>query len=153
VSDAARTLTLDDQLCFSLYGASLAINRAYKPLLDDLEITDPQYLVLSALWEVDGQSVGAIAERLGLDSSNVTPLIKRMEATGLLSRERNPADERQVVVSLTDHGRDMQTRSACLGQTLFASAGMSIEKLVQLNKDVQAFRDSVARFVASRPRQ
>lgn len=149
--DAARTLTLDDQLCFSLYGASLAINRAYKPLLDALEITYPQYLVLSALWEVDGQSVGAIAERLGLDSSNVTPLVKRMEAAGLLSRERNPADERQVVVSLTDHGRDMQARSACLGQTLFTSAGTSVEKLIQLNKDVQAFRDSVARFVAERP--
>jgi DNA-binding MarR family transcriptional regulator len=153
VSDAARTLTLDDQLCFSLYGASLAINRAYKPLLDALEITYPQYLVLSALWEIDGQSVGAIAERLGLDSSNVTPLVKRMEAAGLLSRERNPTDERQVVVSLTDHGRDMQARSACLGQTLFASAGMSVEKLVQLNRDVQAFRDSVARFVVSRPQQ
>ncbi|WP_165190839.1 MarR family winged helix-turn-helix transcriptional regulator [Caulobacter soli] len=146
-----RTLTLDDQLCFSLYGASLAINRAYKPLLDALEITYPQYLVLSALWEVDGQSVGAIAERLGLDSSNVTPLIKRMEAAGLLSRERNPADERQVVVSLTDQGRDMQARSACLGQTLFASAGLGVDKLVQLNKDVQTFRDSVARFVAARP--
>lgn len=153
MSDAARTLTLDDQLCFSLYGASLAINRAYKPLLDALEITYPQYLVLSALWEIDGQSVGAIAERLGLDSSNVTPLVKRMEAAGLLSRERNPTDERQVVVSLTDHGRDMQARSACLGQTLFASAGMSVEKLVQLNRDVQAFRDSVARFVVSRPQQ
>lgn len=149
--DPARTLTLDDQLCFSLYGASLAINRAYKPLLDALEITYPQYLVLSALWEVDGQSVGAIAERLGLDSSNVTPLVKRMEAAGLLSRERNPADERQVVVSLTDHGRDMQARSACLGQTLFESADMSVERLIQLNKDVQAFRDSVARFVVSRP--
>ncbi len=149
--DPSRTLTLDDQLCFSLYGASLAINRAYKPLLDALEITYPQYLVLSALWELDGQSVGAIAERLGLDSSNVTPLIKRMEAAGLLSRVRNPADERQVVVSLTDHGREMQARSACLGQTLFESAGMSIERLIQLNKDVQAFRESVARFVAERP--
>ncbi len=151
MSKTDRTLTLDDQLCFSLYGASLAINRAYKPLLDALEITYPQYLVLSALWEVDGQSVGAIAERLGLDSSNVTPLVKRMEAAGLLSRERNPADERQVVVSLTDQGRDMQARSACLGQTLFASAGLGVDKLVQLNKDVQAFRDSVARFVAERP--
>jgi len=151
--DLPRTLTLDDQLCFSLYGASLAINRAYKPLLDALEITYPQYLVLSALWEVDGQSVGAIAARLGLDSSNVTPLVKRMEAAGLLSRERNPADERQVVVSLTNHGHDMQARSACLGQTLFESAGTGVEKLIQLNKDVQAFRDSVARFVAARPPQ
>lgn len=143
--------TLDQQLCFSLYGASLAINRAYKPLLDALEITYPQYLVLSALWESDGLSVGAIGERLGLDSSNVTPLVKRMEAAGLVSRVRNPADERQVVVSLTDAGRDMQARSTCLGQTLFAAGGMSVTQLVQLNKDVQAFRDSVARFVSDAP--
>lgn len=145
--------TLDQQLCFSLYGASLAINRAYKPLLDALEITYPQYLVLSALWETDGLSVGAIGERLGLDSSNVTPLVKRMEGAGLLSRVRNPADERQVVVSLTDAGRDLQIRSTCLGQTLFAAGGMSIEQLVKLNKDVQTFRDSVARFVSERPPQ
>ncbi len=144
--------TLDQQLCFSLYGASMAINRAYKPLLDALEITYPQYLVLSALWETDGLSVGAIGERLGLDSSNVTPLVKRMEGAGLVSRVRNPADERQVVVSLTDAGRDLQVRSTCLGQTLFAAGGMSIERLVQLNKDVQAFRDSVARFVSDAPK-
>jgi DNA-binding MarR family transcriptional regulator len=145
--------SLDEQLCFSLYGASMAINRAYKPLLDALQITYPQYLVLSALWETDGLSVGAIGERLGLDSSNVTPLVKRMEGAGLVSRVRNPSDERQVVVSLTDAGRDMQARSTCLGQTLFAAAGMSVDRLVQLNKDVQAFRDSVARFVSDQPRQ
>jgi DNA-binding MarR family transcriptional regulator len=150
MSDPARTITLDDQLCFSLYGASLAINRAYKPLLDALEITYPQYLVLSTLWEVDGQSIGSIADRLGLDSSNVTPLVKRMETARLVSRLRNPADERQVVVNLTDLGRDMQVRSACLGQTLFTSANMSVEKLIQLNRDVQAFRDSVSRFVDER---
>lgn len=145
--------TLDEQLCFSLYGASMAINRAYKPLLDALEITYPQYLVLSALWETDGLGVGAIGERLGLDSSNVTPLVKRMEGAGLVSRLRNPADERQVVVSLTDAGREMQARSACLGKTLFDAAGMSVERLVQLNKDVQAFRESVTRFVSDQPRQ
>ena len=151
MSDSAYVPTLDDQLCFSLYGASMAINRAYKPLLDALEITYPQYLVLSTLWETDGLSIGAIADCLGLDSSNVTPLVKRMEAGKLLTRERNPADERQVVVSLTDLGRGMQARSACLGQTLFAAADLSVEKLIQLNKDVQAFRDSVARFVVARP--
>jgi DNA-binding MarR family transcriptional regulator len=150
MSDPARTITLDDQLCFSLYGASMAINRAYKPLLDALEITYPQYLVLSTLWEIDGQSIGSIADRLGLDSSNVTPLVKRMETGRLVSRLRNPADERQVVVNLTDLGRDMQARSACLGQTLFASASLSVEKLIQLNRDVQAFRDSVSRFVDDR---
>lgn len=153
MSGRTRAITLDDQLCFSLYGASMAINRAYKPLLDALEITYPQYLVLSALWEMDGQSIGSIGERLGLDSSNVTPLVKRMESAGLVSRLRNPKDERQVVVSLTDAGRDMQARSTCLGQTLFSAAGLSVERLVQLNKDVQAFRDSVSRFVDDRPTQ
>ena len=73
-------LPLNDQLCFSLYSASMAINRAYKPMLDDLGITYPQYLVLHALWEVDGRTVGGVAERLGLESSTVTPLIKRLEA-------------------------------------------------------------------------
>lgn len=151
MSASGRTVTLDEQLCFSLYGASMAINRAYKPVLDALEITYPQYLVLSTLWEGDGQTIGAVAERLGLDSSNVTPLVKRMEAAGLVSRLRNPQDERQVLVHLTDAGRDMQARSACLGQTLFSAAGMSVERLVQLNTEVQAFRDSVARFVADHP--
>jgi len=147
-SDPAYVPTLDEQLCFALYGASLAINRAYKPLLDELEITYPQYLVLSALWEHDDLTVGAIAERLGLDSSNVTPLVKRMEGAGLVSRRRNPTDERQVVISLTDEGAAMQARSACLGQRLFQSAAMSVDKLVQLNKDVQAFRDAVSRYIA-----
>lgn len=150
MADPVRTLTLDDQLCFSLYGASMAINRAYKPLLDALEITYPQYLVLSALWEVDGQTIGALADRLGLDSSNITPLVKRMEAAGLVSRLRNPEDERQVLVHLTEAGRDMQARSACLGQTLFTAAGMGVDRLVQLNRDVQAFKDSVSRFVSDR---
>jgi DNA-binding MarR family transcriptional regulator len=148
---AAYVPTLDDQLCFSLYGASMAINRAYKPLLDRLGITYPQYLVLSALWEYDDLSVGAIAERLGLDSSNVTPLVKRMEGAGLVVRQRNPSDERQVVVSLTADGAAMKTRSACLGQRLFEAAGMSVENLVQLNKAVQTFRDSVSRFSPTEP--
>ena len=144
MSPNAYVPTLDDQLCFSLYGASLAINRAYKPLLDQLDITYPQYLVLSVLWENDAQTVGLIAERLGLDSSNVTPLVKRMETAGLVLRRRNPSDERQVMVSLTKAGGDMQTRSACLGQRLLESSGLSVQKLVQLNKDVQIFRDAVS---------
>lgn len=142
-----HTLSLDEQLCFSLYSASMAITRAYKPLLDELQITYPQYLVLNALWENDALTVGMIAERLGLDSSNVTPLVKRMEGAGLISRQRNPTDERQVVVSLTDQGRAMQSRSACLGLRLFHASGMSVEKLVRLNKDVRGFRDAVSSYV------
>jgi DNA-binding MarR family transcriptional regulator len=108
-------ITLDQQLCFALYSASIAIGRAYKPLLDALEITYPQYLVLSTLWERDAQSVGTIADRLALESSTITPLVKRLEQAGFVVR-RNPEDERQVVVSLTAKGTAMREKSRCLGK-------------------------------------
>src|SRR6188768_3869885 len=110
---AMAPLKLDQLLCFSLYGASMAVNRAYKPMLDELGITYPQYLVLNALWEEDGQAIGAIAERLALESSTITPLVKRLEAAGLLTRERNPHDERQVLARLTGEGRALQARTVC----------------------------------------
>ncbi|WP_213982393.1 MarR family transcriptional regulator [Sphingomonas sp. dw_22] len=135
---------LDQLLCFSLYGASMAVNRVYKPLLDALGITYPQYLVLNVLWEDDGQAIGAIAERLALESSTITPLVKRLEAAGMLTRARNPGDERQVLVHLTEQGRALQERTHCLGETLFAAAGLPVEQLVALNRQVQAFRDAVA---------
>src|SRR5688572_22363712 len=94
------SIPLEGQLCFSIYSATLAINRLYKPMLDRLGITYPQYLVLSVLWEEDGQTIGAIAERLALEPSTITPLVKRLEAAGLVGRLRNPADERQVQVRL-----------------------------------------------------
>ena len=95
-------LGLDNQLCFSLYGASIAMGRVYKPMLDKLGITYPQYLVLHALWEQDARTIGAIAERLALESSTITPLVKRLAAAGLVTRERDPVDERNVRVRLTD---------------------------------------------------
>lgn len=141
--DPARTLTLDDQLCFSLYGASLAINRAYKPLLDDLEITYPQYLVLSALDEQDGLSVGAIADRLALESSTVTPPIKRLEQAGLLERRRSTEDERQVNVFLTDAGRKLLGQSKCLGDALVERSKMTPAEVQGLNVRIQAFLAAV----------
>lgn len=131
-------LPLDDQLCFSLYATSMAITRAYKPSLDRLGITYPQYLVLHALWESDGRTVGAIAERLSLESSTVTPLVKRLEGAGMVTRERNPNDERQVRVRLTDAGAAMRERCSCLAETLLARADMSVEDLGALNRQVQA---------------
>jgi DNA-binding MarR family transcriptional regulator len=141
-------LPLDDQLCFSLYSASMAVLRAYKPLLDDLGITYPQYLVLHALWEQDGRTVGAIAERLALESSTITPLVKRLEAAGLVSRTRNPADERQVQVRLTGAGREIRGRCGCLGETLLGRSGMTIPDLASLNANVQALRDALAEKTA-----
>jgi MarR family transcriptional regulator, organic hydroperoxide resistance regulator len=139
-------ITLDQQLCFALYSASMAIGRAYKPLLDGLGITYPQYLVLSTLWERGAQSVGHIAERLALESSTITPLVKRLEQADFVVRTRNPEDERQVVVSLTVKGKALREKSRCLGETLFAAAGMSPKRLIDLNREVRAFRDAVTNF-------
>lgn len=135
---------LDGHLCFSLYGAALAINRAYKPVLDELGITYPQYLVLSALWERDGRAVGEIAERLALESSTITPLVKRLESAGFVERRRNRENERQVLVTLTPDGNAMRERSACLGDALFKSSGFSDDEVRRLNGEVRRFRDAVA---------
>jgi len=140
----SHPLPLDHQLCFSLYATSMAINRAYKPQMDALGITYPQYLVLHALWEEDARTIGAIAERLALESSTVTPLVKRMEAAGLMTRTRNPADERQVQVRLTEQGWALRARCGCLGETLVSRSGMTLEQLDALNRQVQALREALA---------
>jgi DNA-binding MarR family transcriptional regulator len=136
------TTALEDQLCFSLYRANLEIGRAYQPVLDTLGITYPQFLVLNTLWEKDGRPVGEIAERLTLESSNITPLIKRLEAAGLLTRQRNPADDRQVLVSLTEQGRAMEHRCS-LGELLVSASGMQLKQLVALNDAVQSLLRSI----------
>jgi DNA-binding MarR family transcriptional regulator len=139
----ARTLPLDDQLCFSLYATTIAVNRAYKPLLDGLGITYPQYLVLSTLWEGDGRTIGAIAERLALEPSTITPLVKRLEQAGFLIRQRNPADERQVHVRLTDKGKALRADTACLTDTLLARSGLTVEQIVALNNQIQHLRNAL----------
>ena len=129
---------LDDQLCFTLYSASMAVGRAYKPLLDTLGITYPQYLVLSTLWERDGLSIGGIADTLALESSTITPLIRRLVAAGFVVRRRSERDDRQVLISLTDAGREMQERCACLGETLVEASGLSVERLLDVAREVRA---------------
>jgi DNA-binding MarR family transcriptional regulator len=136
----AAALPLEDQLCYSLYAASMAITRAYKPTLDMLGITYPQYLVLHALWEEDGRTVGAIADRLALESSTVTPLVKRLEAAGHVERRRNPADERQVNVFLTDQGAAMRERCGCLGEALMERMALPMEQILRLKKDADMLR-------------
>jgi DNA-binding MarR family transcriptional regulator len=135
---------LDNQLCFSLYAASLAINRTYKPMLDAMGITYPQYLVLSALGEEDGMTIGAIAERLALESSTITPPVKRMEQAGLVERRRSKADERQVHVWLTDAGHALLVQSNCLGETLVERSGMTLQQMEALNRQVRALRGALA---------
>jgi DNA-binding MarR family transcriptional regulator len=125
----------------------MAINRTYKPWLDSLGITYPQYLVLSVLWEEDGQSITAIADRLALEPSSITPLVKRLEQAGFLGRTRNPADERQVEVRLTAKGRDIRAETKRLTDALFDRSGMTVAELVALNRQIQRLRDAFARPV------
>ena len=134
---------LDQQICFTLYAASMAITRTYKPMLDTLGLTYPQYLVLSALGEEGGLTIGGIAARLDLESSTVTPLVKRLEAAGLVARRRGVEDERKVEVTMTGAGAALLDRCGCLGDTLMEKSGMSPEDLEALNKRVQAFHGAI----------
>ncbi len=141
----ARHPTLDDHLCFSLYATSMAIGRVYKPVLDELGITYPQYLVLSALWEEDGRTIGNIADRLSLESSTVTPLVKRLEAAGLVTRSRHRDDERRVLVSLTEKGGALKGATRRLGEALLASSGMTPPELMALNVEVRRLQRALAK--------
>jgi DNA-binding MarR family transcriptional regulator len=140
---AQKPPPLEDQLCFAIYSAGMAIQRGYKPLLDNLGLTYPQYLVLNVLWAEDHQMVGQLGDRLALESSTLTPLLKRLEAAGLIQRTRNPENERQVIVALTDDGRAMQAKAGCLGASLLEASGQTPEALGKLNQDVRRLRDSV----------
>ena len=142
---AEATGALDEQICFSLYSTSMAVSRAYKPTLDRLGITYPQYLVLSALWENDGMTVGAIAERLALESSTVTPLVKRLETAGMLRRQRSLEDERLVQVYLEAKGIDLQADTMCLGEMLLERSGMTLPQIDALNGQIQALRAELNR--------
>ena len=135
---------LADFMCFAVYSANLAYSRVYKPVLEELGLTYPQYLVLSTLWEQDGLGVSAIADRLSLEPSTITPLVKRLESAGFLTRERNPKDERQVIVRLTDKSRPLYEETACLTDTLLERSGLTPQKLAKLNARVRKLRDALA---------
>ncbi|WP_448955463.1 MarR family winged helix-turn-helix transcriptional regulator [Labrys neptuniae] len=140
---ADTTLPLDSQLCFSIYSASIAINRLYKPMLDGLGVTYTQYLVLSTLWEKDGLTISAIADRLALEPSTITPAVKRLEAADFLSRRRSSTDERLVEVHLTVKGRDLRIRTGCLTDALLEHSGFSVPEMIDLNRKVQKLRDGM----------
>lgn len=140
----SEPIPLDMQLCFSLYGTTMAIHRAYKPMLDGLGVTYTQYLVLSALWERDGMTISAIADRLALEPSTITPLVKRLEQAGFVERRRSTADERQVEVFLTRKGKQLHSCTGCLTETLLERSGLTVAEMIDLNRKVQALRNAVA---------
>jgi DNA-binding MarR family transcriptional regulator len=137
---ADAMLLLDHQLCFALYSTSLAMTRLYKPLLEPLGITYPQYLALLVLWERDGLSVSELGERLFLDSGTLTPLLKRLESAGLVSRLRAADDERRVHITLTPAGRALKAQAASIPGCILSATQCSIPELVSLTQQVQALR-------------
>ncbi len=144
----APTLPLDSQLCFSIYSTAIAVNRLYKPMLDALGVTYTQYLALSALWEMDGLTISAIADRLALEPSTITPAVKRLEAAGFVERRRSTVDERQVEVYLTEKGSDLHAKTGCLTEALLRNSGFTIPEMIELNRKVQALRDGVSKALA-----
>ena len=137
-------LLLDNQLCFALYSASLAMTKIYKPLLAPLGLTYPQYLAMLVLWERDGVMVSELGERLFLDSGTLTPLLKRLEATGLIARLRDVADERRVRVTLTSAGRKLKAKANLIPACVVSAAGCSLADLSLLTQQVQALRQKLA---------
>lgn len=141
---AARgPVPLEDHLCYAIYSAGMAIQRTYKPWLDQLGLTYPQYLVMNVLWREDEQTVGSIAGQLELESSTLTPLLKRLEAAQLVRRTRNPDNERQVVVALTASGRALKAKAGCVGESLLAASGLSPKELGELNTKIKRLRDAI----------
>jgi len=133
-------LQLDHQLCFALYSTSLAMTKLYKPLLDELGLTYPQYLAMLVLWEQDGLMVSELGERLYLDSGTLTPLLKRLEVSGLISRIRAVEDERRVHITLTAAGRKLKNRAAKIPGCILEASQCSIPELTALTRKMQALR-------------
>src|SRR6478736_6008043 len=134
-------LLLGNQLCFAIYSTAHAFNRVYKPLLDKLGLTYPQYLVMLVLWERDGEPVKNIGERLFLDSGTLTPLLKRLEAAGLIKRTRSTEDERQVLIALTAKGESLREKARAVPQSILAASACSVGELVAMKNEIVALRD------------
>ncbi|MCE7507641.1 MarR family winged helix-turn-helix transcriptional regulator [Alloalcanivorax xenomutans] len=133
-------LKLDLQVCFALYSTNLAMTKVYRRLLRELGLTYPQYLVMMVLWEEDGQTVSEIGERLFLDSATLTPLLKRLEGMGLLSRRRAADDERRVKVRLTEQGRELRIRAEAIPEAVACASQCQPEELMALKDQLHALR-------------
>jgi len=132
---------LADFLCFAIYSANLAYGRAYKPILEELGLTYTQYIAIVALWEQDNQTVSSLGEKLFLESNTLTPILKKLEGMGYLHRQRDPTDERQVLVSLTDAGRRLREKG--LGMNLVKASGLTPEEFSKMQKGVVTLRSNL----------
>lgn len=139
---------LADFLCFAIYSANLAYGRAYKPILEQLGLTYTQYIAIVALWEEDNQTVSGLGEKLFLESNTLTPILKKLEAMGYLRRQRDPADERQVVVSLTEAGRRLREKG--LKMNLVQASGLAPDEFRKMQKGVVTLRNNLIKAAAER---
>jgi MarR family transcriptional regulator, organic hydroperoxide resistance regulator len=140
---------IENFLCFAVYSAGHAFNRVYKPLLDQLDLTYPQYLVMVSLWAKDDQTVGELGEALFLESSTLTPLLKRLEAIGYLARSRDPSDERQVRVRLTTAGRALHRKARDIPRCISKATGLSLTDLRRLQQQIKAVRQNLLNQASS----
>jgi DNA-binding MarR family transcriptional regulator len=136
---------LSDFLCFAIYSANLALGKAYKPLLDELGLTYTQYIAIIALWEEDNQTVGSLGEKLFLESNTLTPILKKLEAVGYMRRQRDPEDERQVRVSLTEAGYLL--REKALNRGVLASTGLNLEEAAEAQTMIAGIRDNLLKSI------
>jgi DNA-binding MarR family transcriptional regulator len=142
-SPDANWLALDRQLCFALYAASLAMTKLYKPLLAELGLTYPQYLVMLVLWEADDQTVSSLGERLTLDSGTLTPLLKRLESSGLLQRQRDAADERRVRVQLSAAGLALREQALRIPPAVACATQCELHEIAQLTQRLTELRQQI----------
>jgi DNA-binding MarR family transcriptional regulator len=133
-----EALRLDRQLCFALYGAANRVTRLYRPMLEALGLTYPQYLAMLVLWEASPRTVGALGEALDLESSTLTPLLKRLEVQGLVARARDPQDERRVVVTLTEAGAALRDKARAVPEQLFCKLNLQLDELGDLRERLKA---------------
>jgi MarR family transcriptional regulator, organic hydroperoxide resistance regulator len=137
---------LGDFLCFAVYSANLAFGRAYKKGLDELGLTYPQWIAIVALWEQDGQTVSELGEKMFLESNTLTPILKKLEAAGYLRRQRDPADERQVRISLTEAGRRLREKG--MHMNLVTATGLKPDEFARLQANVVTLRDNLIKATA-----
>jgi DNA-binding MarR family transcriptional regulator len=150
-ADPGEAQNLDDFLCFAIYSTNLAVNRLNKPVLDELGLTYLQYIVLVALYEHDDQTVSGLGDKLFLDSSTLTPLLKRLEAMGHLTRQRDPEDERQVRVRLTPQGRSVRERALAYRSRLVEAMGLGAADFQHLREELVKLRDNLLKAERAKP--
>lgn len=144
----AAAVPLSDYLCFAVYSANLAFGKAYKPILEELGLTYPQYIAIIALWEEDNQTVGSLGDKLFLESNTLTPILKKLEAMGYLYRQRDPSDERQVLVGLTKSGRRLREKG--LNMDLVDACGLTSQEFGRVQKAIATLRNNLIKAVEER---